>query len=78
MEYERTGILTSISTTKRGSFISFISFISGAIKRNSYLIKVDDSLMSQVHALVGEHVRIKYKDNDTGKVLSAIEIFGKK
>ena len=75
MEYERTGILTSISTTKKGSFISFIS---GAIKRNSYLIKVDDSLMSQVHALVGEHVTVEYKDNDTGKVLSAIERFGKK
>lgn len=70
MEYERTGILTSISTTKRGSFISFIS---GAIKRNSYLIKVDQSLMNEIHALVGQHVRIKYKDNDTGKVLSAIE-----
>lgn len=63
MEYERTGILTSIS---------------GAIKRNSYLIKVDQSLMAQVHALVGQHVKVKYKDNDTGKVLSAIERFGKK
>lgn len=71
MEYERTGILTSVATTKRGSFISFIS---GVIKRNSYMIKVDDSLMSQVHALVGEHVRIKYKeDNDHKKTLSEIE-----
>lgn len=71
MEYERTGILTSVATTKRGSFISLIS---GAIKRNSYLIKVDDSLMSQVHALVGKHVRIKYKeDNDHKKTLSSIE-----
>lgn len=71
MEYERTGILTSIATTKQGSFISFIS---GAIKRDSYLIKVDQSLMSQVQALVGEHVRIKYKeDNDHKKTLSEIE-----
>lgn len=75
MEIERTGILTSIATTKRGTFISFIS---GAIKRDSYLIKVDEGLMSQVHELIGEHVRIKYKDNDTGKVLSTIERFGKK
>lgn len=75
MEVEKVGILTSVVTTKKGSFISFIS---GVIKRDSYLIKVDDSLMSDVNALVGEHVRIKYKDNDTGKVLSAIEIFGKK
>lgn len=75
MEIEKVGILTSVVTTKKGTFISFIS---GVIKRDSYLIKVDDSLMSQVHALVGKHVRIKYKDNDTGKVLSEIEIFGKK
>lgn len=75
MEIEKVGILTSVVTTKRGTFISFIS---GVIKRDSYLIKVDDSLISDVNALVGEHVRIKYKDNDTGKVLSAIEIFGKK
>ena len=75
MEVEKVGILTSVAITKRGTFISFIS---GVIKRDSYMIKVDDSLMSQVHALVGEHVRIKYKDNDTGKVLSAIERFGKK
>ena len=74
MEIEKVGILTSVVTTKRGTFISFIS---GVIKRDSYLIKVDDSLMSNVNALVGKHVRIKYKDNDTGKVLSAIEIFGK-
>ena len=53
MEYERTGILTSIATTKRGTFISFIC---GAIKRNSYLIKVDDSLMNEIHALVGDRV----------------------
>lgn len=75
MEIEKVGILTSVVTTKKGTFISFIS---GVIKRDSYMIKVDDSLMSDVHALVGEHVRIKYNDNDTGKVLSAIEIFGKK
>lgn len=68
MEIERTGILTSIATTKRGSFIS------GAIKRNSYLIKVDDSLIFEAHALVGDHVRIKYKeDNDHKKTLSEIE-----
>lgn len=73
MEIERTGILTSISTTKRGTFISFIC---GAIKRNSYLIKVDDSLMNEIHAhaLVGDHVRIKYKeDNDHKKTISEIE-----
>lgn len=71
MEYERTGILTSISTTKKGSFISFIS---GAIKRNSYLIKVDESLMSHVHELIGEHVTVQYKeDKDHKKILSAIE-----
>lgn len=71
MEIERTGILTSISTTKRGTFISFIC---GAIKRNSYLIKVDDSLMNEIHALVGNHVTVKYKeDNDHKKLLSAVE-----
>jgi len=75
MEYERTGILTSIVTTKRGTFISFIS---GAIKRNSYLIKVDDSLMNEIHALVGQHVAVRYKeDNDNKKTLSAIERLGK-
>ena len=71
MEYERTGILTSIATTKRGTFISFIS---GAIKRDSYLIKVDQSLMNEIHVLVGQHVKVKYKeDNDHKKTLSAIE-----
>lgn len=71
MEIERNGILTSVATTKRGTFISFIS---GAIKRDSYLIKVDESLMSEVHALVGDHVTVKYKeDNDHKKTLSAIE-----
>lgn len=75
MEIERTGILTSVATTKRGTFISFIS---GAIKRDSYMIKVDAGLMSEVHALVGDHVTVRYNDNDTGKVLSAIERFGKK
>lgn len=71
MEYERTGILTSVVTTKKGSFISFIC---GAIKRNSYMIKVDDSLMNEIHALVGQHVKVKYKeDNDHKKTLSSIE-----
>lgn len=71
MEYERTGILTSIVTTKRGTFISFIS---GAIKRNSYLIKVDDSLMNEIHAFVGDRVTVKYKeDKDHKKTLSEIE-----
>lgn len=71
MEIERTGILTSIATTKRGTFISIIS---GTIKRNSYLIKVDESLIQDVHALVGDHVTVKYKeDNDHKKTLSAIE-----
>lgn len=71
MEYERTGILTSIATTKRGTFISFIC---GAIKRNSYLIKVDDSLMNEIHALVGDRVTVEYKeDNDHKKTLLAIE-----
>lgn len=75
MEYERTGILTSVATTERGTFISFIS---GAIKRNSYLIKVDDSLMSDVHVLVGDHVTVKYKeDKDHKKLLSAVERLGK-
>lgn len=75
MEYERTGILTSVATTKRGTFISFIS---GAIKRNSYLIKVDDSLMSDVHVLVGDHATVKYKeDKDHKKLLSAVERLGK-
>lgn len=71
MEIELTGILTSIATTKRGTFLSFIS---GAIKRNSYLIKVDDSLMNEIHVLVGQHVKVKYKeDKDHKKTLSAIE-----
>lgn len=71
MEIERTGILTSISTTKRGTFISFIC---GAIKRDSYLIKVDQSLMNEIHALVGQHVKVKYKeDKDHKKTLLAIE-----
>lgn len=71
MEYERTGILTSIATTKRGTFISFIS---GAIKRDSYLIKVDQSLMNEIHVLVGQHVKVKYKeDKDHKKTLSAVE-----
>lgn len=71
MEIERTGILTSIATTKKGTFISVIC---GAIKRNSYLIKVDQSLMADVHALVGEHVTVKYKeDKDHKKTLSAVE-----
>ena len=71
MEIERTGILTSIATTKKGTFISVIC---GAIKRNSYLIKVDDSLMNEIHVLVGQHVKVKYKeDKDHKKTLSAIE-----
>lgn len=71
MEIEKVGILTSVVTTKKGTFISFIS---GVIKRDSYLIKVDQSLMSQVHALVGEHVTVKYKeDKDHKKTLSEIE-----
>lgn len=75
MEIERTGILTSIATTKRGTFISFIS---GAIKRDSYLIKVDEGLMSQVHELIGEHVTVKYKEyKDHKKLLSAVERLGK-
>lgn len=75
MEIERTGILTSIATTKRGTFLSFIS---GAIKRNSYMIKVDDSLMNEIHALVGKHVTVKYKeDKDHKKLLSAVERLGK-
>lgn len=73
MEIEKVGILTSVATTKRGTFISFIS---GAIKRDSYLIKVDDNLMNDVNALVGEHVRIEYKeDNDNKKILTAVERF---
>ena len=73
MEVEKVGILTSVATTKRGTFISFIS---GAIKRDSYLIKVDESLMSDVNALVGDHVTVKYReDNDNKKTLSAVERF---